>query len=409
MTGAIFQLNALGVQDLHLYGESKPDNKAYNFIKQVYKRCENFSSQNILLDFMGEVDFSKKIDVIIPRKADYIYKLYLRIVLPPLQKTSGNYAGWVNSIGHALINTIDLYIGEQLIDRHTGLYMEIMNEITTKQSLNSSDGLMIGKYNHIESLKKNAETETVYEIPIKFWFSENVSSSFPLMSLMFHSIRLSIKLNKFEDLVVYDGNTPPLQVKIKEGKLNCEYLYVSENMRLNETMKTHEFLISQVQSLEESIYSGNTNHKSLLDFNHPSKEIIFALRTKENEDNNDWFNFSIRNTIPSSIVKSVLESTSLFIDGHERIQLIDEFSLRVLNSYRYRNCASNKHIYNMVFCNEPDKWIPNGSLNFSMIDEARLTINIRPEIVGLVKLFVFCRSFNVFTVKNGMGGISFSS
>lgn len=405
MTGGIFQLKAKGIQDLYLY-----EDHGYNFIKQVYRKCENFSSQLNSLHFNNEVNFGKKIDIIIPRKADYLYKLYLKVTLPPLQITSGTFAGWINSVGHGLIDYIDVIIGDQLIDRQTGLYMELMNELTQQSSLNSAENLLIGKFSHNESLEHNALVETTYEIPLKFWFNENLNSSLPLLGLMYHNVKISIKLNNFEDLVAYDGATQPETVRITSASLLTEYIYVDDALRISEMNKSHEFLISQTQYFKESLIneSGSINN-FLLNFNHPSKEIFFVLRESSSEDNNDWFNFSKRNTFLPSPTLPLLAEAKLTLDGIDRVELSEEFTLRVNNGYHYRGYATNKHIYTMVFCSEPDKWYPTGSLNFSMVDEARLTIHTKTGIASRVNLFVFCRNFNIITISNGMLGLAFSS
>jgi hypothetical protein len=405
MTGGIFQLKAKGIQDLYLYEDT-----GYNFIKQVYRKCENFSSQLNNLQFNNEVNFGNKIDIIIPRKGDYLYKLYLKVTLPPLQKTSGKFTGWVNSIGHALIDYVQVIIGDQVVDTQTGLYMEIMDELNQHPSLNSAENLLVGRFNHNESLEYNALIESTYEIPLKFWFNENLNSSLPLLALMYHNVKISIKLKNFDELVVYDGITPPETVRITSASLLAEYIYVDDALRTTEMNKSHEFLVSQTQFIKESVVnpSGSIN-SFLLNFNHPSKEIIFVLRETDSEDNNDWFNFSKRNVTLPSPTLPILDKAKLTLDGNERIPLNDDFTLRITSGFRYRGYATNKHIYTMSFCNEPDKWYPNGSLNFSTVDEARLTIHTKNGITSPVNLFVFCRNFNIVTISNGMFGLAFSS
>lgn len=410
MGGGIFQLKASGIQDAYIYG--KPGSAAnFNFLKQVYKRSENFSSQFVALDFLGDVDFSKKIEVVIPRKGDYIHKMYLRLVLPSFVKASGDYAGWTNSVGHSIIESIELFIGDQLVDKHTGLFMEIMDEISskTKSSVKSADGVLVGRYDIIGGLEKSSETESFYDIPLKFWFNQNIQSAFPIMSLTYHTMKLVIKLKSFEDVIIFDGLVPPAKKSIISGNLMCEYLYVSDEIRNRELVKDHTFIIDQIQQVSQSIPPGITETSIDLDFNHPSKEIVFVLRTKESSDNNDYFNFGIRNTDSSIRTLSILEKASLSLDGVERIKENTEVFFRNATGLRYRKFVPTKHIYSMVFCDDPEKWYPTGSLNLSMVDNTRLSLKIRENISSDITIYVFCRNINMFYIKNGMGGVQFSA
>lgn len=406
MGGAIYQLNIKGPQDVYLTGNSQ-----YNFIKQVYKRHVNFATQRMTVSFKNQVDFGRKIEINIPRKADFLYKLFFKFSLPPLTKTSGNYAGWTNSIGHVLIDYVDITIGEHIIDRHYGLFLEIWNEITQRPSLNSADHLLIGKYNHLESLEYNALTQSFYEVPLQFWFCNNIGSALPLINLQFHSVKLIFKLRPFEECIIYDGITPPNTVSISNSSLLAEYIFIEDSERIKYHDKEHTFLINQIQSINGESASLNSGalHKSLLNFNHPCSELFFVLREQLSDDNNDWFNFSQRITTVLTPVPPLIQNAKLLLDGYERIEKSDEFTLRIGNSYRYHGFSTNKHIYTISFCNEPEKWYPTGSMNFSLIDQAELQIQMASGIISPVKIYVFAKNYNIIHIKKGMVQLGFSN
>jgi hypothetical protein len=406
MGGAIYQLQVRGEQDSFLTG--KPE---YTFIKQVYKRHVNFSIDKKILNFKNNVNFGQKIEVILPRKADFLHKLYFAITLPALVKTSGEFAGWTNSIGHAIIDYIDIIIGDQLISRHYGLYMEIWNELTTSTSNVSANQLLIGKYTHLKGLETNSLRETRYEVPLQFWFCNHIGAALPLLNLQFHSVKIHINLKTFDECIVYDGITPPNRVSIVSGEILAEYIYIDDSERLKLLGKTHSYLITQVQSINgESInlLSGGL-HKSLLDFNHPCNELLFVMRENENELNNDWFNYAKRNVTVSTPVEPLITRAKLILDGNEFTEYLSEYTLRVSNSSRYHTNTTDKHIYIIPFCHEPEKWYPNGSLNFSKIDQAELHIQMASGINSNVKLYVFAKNFNMLYIEKGMVQLGFSS
>ncbi len=406
MGGAIYQLKSRGEQDNFLTG--KPE---YTFIKQVYKRHVNFSIDKKILSFKNTVDFGKKIEINIPRKADFLHKLYFAFTLPALVKTSGEFAGWTNSIGHAIIDYIDIIIGDHTISRHYGLYMEIWNELTTYTSNVSANQLLIGKYTHLKGLETNALNVSRYEVPLQFWFCNHIGAALPLLNLQFHAVKLVINLKRFDECIVYDGITPPNPVSIMTGQILAEYIYIDDSERLKLLGKTNSYLINQIQCINgESInlLSGGL-HKSLLDFNHPCNELLFVLRENDNELNNDWFNYAKRNTTVSTPIEPLMTQAKLVIDSHEFTEYLNEYTLRVSNSSRFHTNTTDKHIYIIPFCNEPEKWYPNGSLNFSKIDQAELYIQMASGINSNVKLYVFVKNFNILYIENGMIQIGFST
>ena len=404
MTGGVYRLKVKGPQDFFLTG-----NPQHNFISQVYLRHYNFSSEIFSLNFdNGDGDYSKKLEISIPRKGDYIRKMYLQLTLGNLVKTSGMYAGWTNSVGHAIIDYVDLIIGGTIIDRQYGLYMNIHDELYDSSGINSAEGLLVGRYSHIGSLERSGLSDSKYIIPLKFWFCENTGSSLPLYKLSYQTVKISIKLRNFDECIVYDGLTPPTGGFIKETKLLVEYMYIDEVVRKKDLDSKSEVLITQVQSL----YGEELNGKffnSILEFNHPCSELVFVLREDQNEKNNDWFNFSVRNINIATPVRPILKYASLFADNREIMEKSDEFTLRILNGLRYRKFSTNKHIYTISFADDLTKWYPNGTLNFSMISTPKLAIVLNDYATDVTRLYIFVKNFNVVTFNNGMLSLSYSN
>ena len=79
--------------------------------------------------FYGDPDFGKSSRLNIPRKGDLIKNIYLHIELPELVP-SGDSVSYINFIGYNIIDTVELYIGGTLIDKQTGEWLYIWNELT---------------------------------------------------------------------------------------------------------------------------------------------------------------------------------------------------------------------------------------------------------------------------------------
>lgn len=399
MSGAISSLKIKGLQDENL--TSIP---SYNFIKNSYVQYNKLSTEKVKVEFSGPVDFSKKVSCIIPNKMDYLNKLYLCVTLPPLVATSGTYAHYTNSIGHAMIDYVDLEIGNRLVDRQTGLFMEIWEELTGKDK---NENPMIGKTSNIVTLKGYAGNSQMYIIPLRFWFCESLENSFPVYALKYHNIKITIKFKDFLSCINYDGNTPPTTVSFNEAYMLCDNIYVQHKpQKLQEKLN---LLITQVQFKENS--GEEVNHSASIfrtnvPFNHPVKELFWVFIEKESIDNNDPFNFSKRNTDPSIPTQSLMKSVTLYLDSKEYFVQLDEKIHRITSSMKYHTNTTDRFIYTLSFCEYPEIHQPSGSLNFSCIDSFTISGTMNSP-VNENYIYVFGKNYNWIEIQNGLTAVKY--
>ena len=144
--GGLLQLVANGKQDVFLTG-----NPQISFFKMVYRRHTNFATESQPMYFDGTANFGQRISCLIPRRGDLLGRIYLEVLLPQL--TSPNIidgsnvpVSYVNSIGNALIQEITFEVGEQEIDRQTGEWMEIWEQMTTPAGQKDALNSMVGRF-----------------------------------------------------------------------------------------------------------------------------------------------------------------------------------------------------------------------------------------------------------------------
>lgn len=188
-SGGLLELVAHGAQDVFLIG-----NPQITFFKIVYKRHTNFSIQSIRATFDGHLDFGQKIVAELPRSGDLVHSLILEIDLPQLETTNGSDISYVNSVGHAIIDYVEIEIGGQIIDKQYGEWMEIWTQLTYSDSKQFGYQSMLSKAKEGEFNSVTGPT-TLY-IPLQFWFCRNIGLSLPLIALQYHSIKINIQLNK---------------------------------------------------------------------------------------------------------------------------------------------------------------------------------------------------------------------
>jgi hypothetical protein len=399
--GAIQQLIYAknGVQDTFLTG-----NPQHNFIKQVYKRYDNFAVERINIQPTTVVDFGKPITFQVKKLGQFLKKVYFNMTLPKLIPSSGTYAGWTNQIGYAIIDYIDFKINGLKVDTIYGLWLMIWNELSGTPNDNS--GYLTGSFDNTSSLKSNALTETNYFVDLTFWFSENIGSALPLLCLtQSNFIEFVLYLRPFEECIVYDGITPPNTVSITNSYLATDQIFVDDIFAKKFMGEKHTYIIKQHQYQYDSIFGQSKNLQ--LDFNHPCNQLVFVLRETESELNNDWFNFSLRNTTSNQPVTSLLIESRLLLDGKPRNDFLTSKELSSLNSYTYYNKTVENFIMTMPFCNNPINWIPSGSVNFSIISNAELQLNLSSNNSSSVH--VFATNFNFLTIENSYVKIEFDT
>lgn len=228
MGGGLIQLVAYGIQDIYISGDPQ-----ITFFKVVYKRHTNFSIEPIKQYFSTNLDFGKSSSCTIARHGDLITKMYLVINLPfiPQFKESDNATldkikrfAWVKKIGYAIIKTIEIEIGGQLIDCHTGEWLNILSELT-----NTFTGLdkMIGNVDELTQ-PTNGKNGYLLYIPLKFWFNKFNGLALPIVSLQYSEIKIHLEVNPPEEVYTIH---PTHYIQINECVVGFDYLeYIEQNI-----------------------------------------------------------------------------------------------------------------------------------------------------------------------------------
>ena len=398
--GAIQQLTLVDLKYQDSFLTGKPQ---FNFIKQVYKQYENFAIERIAVPSDNVLDFGKHITFKIKKSGDFLKKIYFSFDLPALVRTSGTYAGWTNSIGYAIIDYFYIKINSIEIDRQYGLYLAIWNELTKKED----DDILIGKYRNISSLRFNALTTSNYSVELPFWFSQNIASALPLISLsQSNPIEIVMYLNDFDKCVVYDGNTGPIQASVTNGILLTDQIFMGDASKKKFKAEPHVYIIKQLQYNSDDV-AGNSK-KMELTFSHPLNQLLFVIREKASELNNDWFNFSLRNSLVHTKVLPLLERARLLVDAKPRHEYQSSHELSIINSKLYYTNTIDTFIYTIPFCNDPVVWLPNGTLNFSVPQLKELQLELIQDTPAC-SLHVFGVNFNFLTINNELVTLQYST
>jgi hypothetical protein len=296
MSGGLMQLVAYGAQDIYLTG-----NAQITFFKVVYRRHTNFSMESIEQTFNGQADFSKKVTATISRNGDLIHRIYLQVTLPEVVSASGSAFRWVNWVGHVLVNSVEVEIGGQRIDKHYGYWMHIWNELTQTAGHQAGYANMVGNVPRLTQPVTGGEKmpSTTLFVPLQFWFCRNPGLALPLIALQYHEVKINLEFSRLADCSWTSGNvTIP---SLTSASLWVDYIYLDTDERRRFAQVSHEYLIEQLQFTGDESVS-TKNNKIKLNFNHPVKELVWVVQPDSNTDANttktlggpQWFNFTDR-------------------------------------------------------------------------------------------------------------------
>ena len=186
------QLVAMGAQDVFLTG-----NPQITFFKMVYKRHTNFAVEAIEQIVNGDFAFGNNLSCTIARNGDLITKMYIKCDVS-LTGADGKFA-WVNKLGHALLEEVELLIGGNRIDKQYSEWLNLWYELARDVSQDKGYDMMIGSNLDMTDLSTDSKATTLY-VPLKFFCNKFNGLAIPLISLQYHDVRVDFKFSMQKDL-----------------------------------------------------------------------------------------------------------------------------------------------------------------------------------------------------------------
>ncbi len=228
MSGGLIQLVAYGPQDLFLTSDPQ-----ITFFKVVYRRYTNFSTEVIKQDFLHKPDFGKRITCDISRSGDLIGRMDLVVILPSVPKfldANNNVDviskfAWIQRIGYGIIKSIEIEIGNELIDRQYGDWMNIWHELTVIRNKNISK--ILGDVKELTNFTNGKNTYKLF-IPLRFWFNRYIGLALPIISLQLSHVKLNLEINEIDNCYIV---APTQYIDIDNDFVNFDYLeFIEQNV-----------------------------------------------------------------------------------------------------------------------------------------------------------------------------------
>jgi hypothetical protein len=456
--GGVIQIAAQGRQNEHL--NSDPE---FTLFKTQHQRFTNFAEDFEENPFSaGSVGFGQRVSATISRYGDLVSDILLEIELPAIGAAaevndSGGLpvadadkaAYWVNAIGFAIIDEVELEIGGTEVDTVYSEWLWFWEELTQRPGARLQE--QIGKFSNHPDVEEDmiefARRPRNLYVPLPFWFNKYYMEKglcIPLISLTYHEIRIKVHFRPLSECYVcvnrvadatwgdvwMQNTTRPINLasgtELKaneiEARMLVSYVYLDEDERAAFASVEHEYLITTIQRQTQSITSANAASDQVkLYFNHPSNLLNWNIRpndwmTERRRASVGWkdrFDYSLKLDVDGVSMwgDSIdpVKGASLTLNGHDRFPsgLPGIFFRSVQPAQKWENVPKG-YMYIFTFASQGGVWNPTSSLNFSKIDHVQLNLTYNSGI-PTSEVIIFVESYNLLVIKEGMGGVRYSN
>ena len=443
MAGRV-QLQTSGPQDVFFTKDPE-----YTYFIKNFQKHTNFAPFFVDLDAEGEIEFGNTIRCTIPQnQGDLLKTVSLKFELDAIEQMTGgpfSGTGYVESIGHAMIDYIELLIGGQVIQRIPRDFLAIYSDNYISQTKQHNLSKLVGKPplelsgTQVKDLSiigylGNATSSNKYFVDIPFYFYNNPELAIPICAITEQEIEIVIKLRDVQDCIYnkYDNihpvypstNQKPLGL-IKNFKITAEMVSINEEERQKLISQKTDYIITQVQeSPIAKIDSGVTDIKHKLEFKNPIKELFFIIQTVNPKESGfiggqtnlvsafDYdLNYEIYSAKSEYINYEHLRYLELTLDD---IVVLNETTGKIINlravqsGIHHSRTQLFRRYYSYSFALEPERWYPTGQRNFSLVKDQYLKLSLNPYNDGERELRVLGLSFNILRIENGIAKTLFN-
>jgi len=346
---------------------------------------------------------------------------------------------YIESVGHALIEYVDLIIGGTVVQRLTSDYLQIYSEHYVTQTKQQALEQLIGKYplrtsdRLVSQVTGNAGiiihntlglgTDENFFVDLPFYFHQHPELAIPLCALKNQEVEVEFKLRNAQDVVVkVTGNYEKLEqdVNVSDFKLCTEVVYIdcAERVKIQNTKR--DYLITQIQQNTFDVGVGVNEGTFKLDFINPVKELYFVVQRQGTAgDGVTQGNFvtpfdydNLYAVIDDKLILyENLDYLTLTFDGQDIITQDTGnvlFLKAIQAAIHHSKTQLIRRFYSYSFALQPEEWYPTGQINLSLIKEQLLTMNLTSSPDFARQIRVYAESYNILRVSEGIAETLFN-
>lgn len=477
MAGGLLNLVSHGQESIFLFGNPKK-----TFFKATYKQITNFGMQKFRIDYEGSrnlrVNEESKMIFKIPRYAELLKNSFVVVNIPdiwsPLYFNPDGNGGagewvetgfkWVEELGTTLIKDVEISSGGQILARYNGEYFSCVHQRDSSTEKKELWDRMTGNikelfdpanayervntypssYNYDPSqgtIRPSVYGRKLY-IPLDTFYSNSPGLAFPLVSLQYAQLEITITLRPIKELYKIREVTnvsddypyispnqneitqqfhkflnPPLDASWNVATTNsswnadihllCDYIFLDNQERKIFANNPQKYLIKDVYTWDFP----NTTNSSVVDIDSRGlvSNYMFRFRRSDAFMRNEWSNYTnwAYSTIPYEIdntsspypyifitdytngqlenanIKNIMVNMGLLLDGKYRENTLDGGVFNYTEKYSNTKGGGKDGLYIYSFSLNTDNktYQPSGALNMDKFDKVQMEIlTINPPV-----------------------------
>ena len=401
----------------------------YTLFKENFRKHSNYSVEfvNIEPDQQIVDYFGKTVRYRIPSNAgDLLKTCSLAFTLPGINQLASN-VGYIDSVGHALIEYADILIDDQIVHRVTSDWFQIYSEHYFTQTKQNALYQLVGKYPYrTAGTRSNDKTilghlgtstaDVDFYVDIPFYNYREPELALPLCAICTSEVEIEIKFRKYEDLIVdtYDGSLPVLAqpITFKNVNLQCEMVFLDDVEKIKFKKTPVDYLIVQNQQQNFVVPKNQNTAKFKLRFVNPVKELYFVIQSKGARVF-DYDNYRETSDVDNKLILfEHLNYLKLTLDGEEVLTEKTGKSIflkAVQAGIHHSKTQLIRRFYSYSFALEPEKHYPSGHINFTVIKDQVLELNLHSNVIQDREVRVYARAYNVLRVAGGKAKLIFGN
>ena len=297
------------------------------------------------------------------------------------------------SIGAQVIDYADLVIGGQTIERITGDYIYIYDQIhSNKDDIDQTLYFLTGHGNYID-----VTYDWDYNVFLPFYFFRNPSLAIPVCALTKQQVEVHIKFKKLKDVTVSYTRTggalsdPPSVVSssIKTVSLVTDFFFITDDEKSFLFTRPIEYVITQVQLSQFKFNAGISKKSGMLNFKNPVKEMFFVAVS------DDVYKYEpLKQVTMKFNNNTIIDADNLMLSYEQPLK------------YYTGTTGNNFGVYS--FSMKPETYYPTGQVNMSRIAHNLIEVELdSPDASFGHKVYVYAVNYNVLRIHSGLGGLKF--
>jgi hypothetical protein len=294
--------------------------------------------------------------------------------------TFSNSSVYVDSVANRMIDSAELYVGGQLIERITGEYIQIEEELIIPYENQTALNVLVGKGD--TTVGVNPRT---YIANIPFYFYNKPELSLPMVALGRQDVELHVNFRPLTELQSTITKLPAFY----DATILADIAFISQEEMKFFKEKRLDYTITQLQKSSSVILANTSGALYQTYFVNPVYELYFLVHT-------GVFQYS-----------NAVNQIQLYYNGQLAFE-DDSTVLQVIEPLYKHTSIPSSNVYVKSFALQPEMGDPSTYVNMSRIRQQIYDVKFDPS-PSQRTFVIYAKNYNILRVENGLAGLLFNS